>query len=162
MRRRKQLWKESHKRSGLWFSTNQKDNATDFLMVFWWAHGNRANTSYDTLHHGGGSIMVLGCLSSPGIVKLAKADGKTNRAKTEAILEENLVRGCKWLERRKFTFYDNPEHISKSIVERFSSKHIYVLHDPKSKSVCGQNLRTDSTVPLHPNWISCNLNETKH
>jgi hypothetical protein len=56
--------------------------------------------------HGGGSIMLWGCLSAAGTGKLVWIEGKMNRAKYRKILDENLLQSAQDLRlRRRFTFH---------------------------------------------------------
>ena len=49
-----------------------------------------ANTN-PMVKHGGGSIMLCGCLSAAVTGRLVRIEGKNNRAKYREILDENLL-----------------------------------------------------------------------
>ncbi|MCJ8749663.1 hypothetical protein PDJAM_G00178900 [Pangasius djambal] len=70
-----------------------------------------------TVKHGGGSIVLWGCLSSAGTGKLVRVDGKMDGAKYRAILDENLLESGKDLRLgRRFIFQqdNDPKHYSQS------------------------------------------------
>uniref|UniRef100_A0A8D0AEW9 Tc1-like transposase DDE domain-containing protein n=1 Tax=Sander lucioperca TaxID=283035 RepID=A0A8D0AEW9_SANLU len=76
--------------------------------------------------------MVVAASCSPGTGKLVRVDGKMDRAKYRAILEENLLESAKGLRLgRRFTFQqDDPKHTARATTEWFRSKHIHVLEWP--------------------------------
>ena len=47
------------------------------------------------MKHGGGSIMLYGCLSAAGTERLVGIEGTMNGAKYRQILEENLLQSGK-------------------------------------------------------------------
>ena len=44
-----------------------------------------------TVKHGGGNIMLWGCLSAAGTERLVGIEGKMNRAKYREVLDENML-----------------------------------------------------------------------
>jgi hypothetical protein len=64
-----------------------------------------------TVKHGGGSIMLWGYFSVAGSWRLARIEGKMNRAKYREILDENLLQNKQdprlW---RMFTFQQDKGH----------------------------------------------------
>lgn len=66
----------------------------------------------NTVKHDGGGIMVLGAFLSAGTEKMVRVDGKMDRAKYKAVLEENQVESSKDLRLgQRFSFHrvDNPK-----------------------------------------------------
>ncbi len=69
-----------------------------------------------TVKHGGGSIMLWGCLSAAGTGRLVAIEGKMNAAKYRDILDENLLQSAQDLRLgRRFTFQqdNDPKHTAK-------------------------------------------------
>jgi hypothetical protein len=57
-----------------------------------------------TVNHGGGSIMLWGCISASGTERLVRIKGKMNGAKYREILNENLLQSAQDLKLgRRFT-----------------------------------------------------------
>jgi hypothetical protein len=55
------------------------------------SHVWRKPGTIPTVKHGGGSIMLWGCFSAAGTVRLVRIEAKTNRVKYRDILNENLL-----------------------------------------------------------------------
>ena len=83
--------------------------------------------------HGGGSIMLRGCLSVAGTGRLVRIEGKMNRAKYREILDENLLQSTQDLRLgRRCTFQqDNcPKHTAKTMQDWLRNKSLNVLEWP--------------------------------
>uniref|UniRef100_A0AAZ3SPB5 Tc1-like transposase DDE domain-containing protein n=1 Tax=Oncorhynchus tshawytscha TaxID=74940 RepID=A0AAZ3SPB5_ONCTS len=86
-----------------------------------------------TVKHGGGSIMLWGCLSTAGTGRLVRIEGKTNGAKYREILDENLLQSAQDLRLgRRFTFQqdNNPKHTAKTTQEWLRDMSLNVLKWP--------------------------------
>ena len=86
-----------------------------------------------TVKHGGGSIMLWGCFSATGTVRLVRIEGKMNGAKYRQILDENLLQSAQDLRLgRRFTFQqdNDPKHTDKTTQEWLRDKSLNVLEWP--------------------------------
>ncbi|KAK3564286.1 hypothetical protein QTP86_012011 [Hemibagrus guttatus] len=91
-----------------------------------------ANT-IPTVKHGGGSIMLWGCVSAAGTGRLVRIEGKLNAAMYRDILEENLLQSALDLRLgRRFTFQqdNNPKHTAKITKEWLWDNSVNVLEWP--------------------------------
>uniref|UniRef100_A0A671VMH4 Tc1-like transposase DDE domain-containing protein n=1 Tax=Sparus aurata TaxID=8175 RepID=A0A671VMH4_SPAAU len=86
-----------------------------------------------TVKHGGGSIMLWGCFSAAGTVRLVAIEGKMNAAKYRDILEENLFQSAQDLRLgRRFTFQqdNDPKHTAKITKEWLRNNSVTILDWP--------------------------------
>ena len=79
----------------------------------WWKPSTALHPSntIPTVKHGGGSIMLWGCFSATGTVRLVRIEGTMNGTIYRQILEENLLQSVKditlW---RRFMFQQDNDH----------------------------------------------------
>lgn len=86
-----------------------------------------------TIKHGGGSLMVWGCMSSKGVGKLVFIEGIMDKIYYKRILSENLAESAEILGLSKdFIFQqdNDPKHKSKFVQEFFVKNGINVLEWP--------------------------------
>jgi len=87
-----------------------------------------------TFKHGGGGVMVWGCMTSKGVGYLCKIEGTMDQHLYKTILEEDLMKTMEFydLDPREVIFqHDNdPKHKSKSVQEWLSSQEFDVLPWP--------------------------------
>ena len=107
-----------------------------------------------TVKHGGGSIMLCGCLSAAGTGKLVRAEGKMGGAKYRDILEQTLHHSvCGLRLGRRFTFQqdNDPKHTAKATLEWFKGKHVNVLEWSSQSSDLNpiENLWSDLKIAVH-------------
>ncbi|KAG2456924.1 TC1A transposase, partial [Polypterus senegalus] len=101
----------------------------------WRKPGNahhQANT-IPTVKHGGGSIMLWGCLSATGTGRLVRIKGKMTAAMYRVILDENLLQSALDLRLgRRFIFQqdNDPKHTSKISKEWLQDNSVNVLEWP--------------------------------
>ena len=82
------------------------------------------------------SIMLRGCFSAAGTGRLVRIEGKMNRAKYRAILDENMLQSTQDLRLgQRFTFQqdNNPEHTAKITQEWRRDKSLNVLEWPSQR-----------------------------
>ncbi len=86
-----------------------------------------------TVKHGGGSVMVWGCVAASGSGRLAKIDGNMNSALYQKILKENVRPSvCDLKLKRTWVMQQNndPKHTSKFTSEWLKKNKIKVLEWP--------------------------------
>jgi len=86
-----------------------------------------------TVKHGGGGIMVWGCMSSNGAGKLEIIEGIMNQEVYQNILSKNLKQSAAMLRLDKgylFQQDNDPKHKSKSTTKYLEKNKIYVLQWP--------------------------------
>jgi hypothetical protein len=91
-------------------------------------HVWRKPDTIPTVKHGGGSIILWGCLSAAGTGRLVRIEAKINGAKYREILDENLLQSAQDLRPGgRFTFkQDNdPKHTAKTMQEWL---HLHTLY----------------------------------
>lgn len=85
-----------------------------------------------TVKHGGGSVMVWGCMSRSGVGQLVFIDGIMDQFKYLGILKENLQISADLFQLEKYTFQqdNDPKHTSRLLKNYFIEKNITVLEWP--------------------------------
>jgi len=84
-----------------------------------------------TVKHGGGSVLVWGCMSSKGVGNLCFIDGIMNAAKYCEILEEHMIPSLRALGRRTLFQHDNdPKHAARATTAFLERKKVKVLDWP--------------------------------
>ncbi len=87
-----------------------------------------------TFKHGGGGLMVWGCMTSQGVGYLCKIEGTMDQNLYKTILEEDLMKTMEFydLDPKEVIFqHDNdPKHKSKSVQEWLSNQEFDVLPWP--------------------------------
>lgn len=109
---------------------------SDGIQWCWRMKGDAYQGRYikKTVKHGGGSIMMWGCITKFGLGRLQRIDGTMDRFKYVSILEEGLLgtlhdKGIK--KRGLFFQQDNdPKHASKFATTWFKKKKIKLLPWP--------------------------------
>jgi len=108
---------------------------TDGVVKVW----RKTNEEYNskcmraTVKHGGGNVIVWGCMSWNGVGLLAIVDCKMTKEVYIRLLEENLQKSVKKLKLgRNFIFqHDNdPKHTAKIVTEYIKTKKVHVLPWP--------------------------------
>jgi transposase len=104
---------------------------------WYWSHdGSSLQPSQvkQTVKHGGGSIMIWGCMTTKGPGFMCKIDGKMEQTLYKQILSEELARTIEHysIDARDVIFqHDNsPIHKAKSVVEYLKNQEYQVLQWP--------------------------------
>ena len=91
------------------------------------------NTTIKTVKHGGGNLMLWGCMSKMGVGKLAIVEGRMTGASYVRLLQENLFDSISNMGLRgNFVFQqdNDPKHKSKYATQFFEENGIQVLDWP--------------------------------
>lgn len=85
-----------------------------------------------TVKHGGGNVMVWGCMASKGLGKLHFIDGIMNSDVYMEILKTQMLPSAKNLLGRRYLFQqdNDPKHKSKKVTEFLNQRRVKVLEWP--------------------------------
>lgn len=151
--RKKPLLKPRHKKHRLKFAKEHQNKPPSFWKrVLWsdetkmnlfesdgkvyvWRHPNEAfkeENVVPTVKHGGGSVMLWGCMSAGGTGRLHFIEGIMDRFMYKGILSSQMLPSAKTLIGGKYIFqHDNdPKHTSKVVKEFLAQKKVKVLDWP--------------------------------
>jgi hypothetical protein len=112
-----------------------------------------------TIKHGGGSIMVWGCITSKGPGFLCKIDGTMDQTLYKEILEGELKQPFDWyqlnLSQTTFQHDNDPKHSAKTIKDWLSAQQFDVLQWPP---------QSPDMNPIEHIWalVKRRLNEFEH
>ena len=131
------LWQKENWRA-VWYSDESKFNlfGSDGREWCWRRVGEafRDCNTQKTVKHGGGSVMVWGCITPYGVGRLHRIDGIMDAGKYITILNDNLLGTLRDYGVRPRAIYfqqDNDlKHTSKLAKAWFASNHIDVLAWP--------------------------------
>ena len=155
VKKRKPLLTKQHSQSHLAFAKKYKDwMVEDWRGVVWsdeskfqlfgsdgrqW-YWKKPNKLLDTRHisptvkHGGGNIMVWGCITSSGVGYLCHIDGGLNRELYQMILNDKLIATLDWygIDKEQVTFQqdNDPKHTANLTKQWFIDHNIKVLDWP--------------------------------
>jgi hypothetical protein len=148
------------------FSDESKFNlfGSDGLQYCWRKKGQALDPRYTKkqVKHGGGKVMVWGCITPYGVGRLCRIDGLMNSTKYISILQEGYLGTLQDLQAGQQDFIlqgdNDPKHTSKATKAWLKENHIQTLDWPPSSPDMNiiENLWAylDDRIRAHPNKLS--------
>ncbi len=137
---RKKIISLYKKGEGYWDSILWSDETkinvfgTDGFKTVWCRKGEESKEKcmVPTVKHGGGSVLMWGCMSAAGVGELHFIDGIMNSQMYCSILKEKMLPSLRALGRRRALFqHDNdPKHTSKATVGFLKKNRVKVIQWP--------------------------------
>ncbi len=108
-------------------------SGTDGFKTVWRRKGEEYNEKcmVPTVKHGGGIVLLWGCMSAAGVGELLFIDGNMNSQMYCSILKEKMLPSLRALGRRVLFQHDNdPKHTSKATVGFLKKNRVKVIQWP--------------------------------
>ncbi len=110
-----------------------------------------------TVKHGGGSVLMWGCMSAAGVGELHFIDGIMNSQMYCSILKEKMLPSLRALGRRALFQHDNdPKHTSKATAGFLKKNRVKVIQSQvclliwTQSNTFGEFWRDKLSITLHP------------
>jgi hypothetical protein len=144
------------------FSDESRFNlfGSDGLQYCWRKEGQALDPRYTEkkVKHGGGKVMVWGCITAHGVGRLCRVDGQMNSEKYTSILQEGYLGTLEDLHANRHNFIlqsdNDPKHTSKATQAWLKANHIPTLNWPASSPDMNiiENLwaHLDNRIRAHP------------
>ncbi len=151
---------EDYQDSILW-SDETKINVfgTDGFRTVWRRKGEeyKEKCMVPTVKHGGGSVLMWGCMSAAGVRELHFIDGIMNSQMYCSLLKEKMLPSLRALGRRALFQHDNdPKHTSKATVGFLKKNRVKVIQCQvclliwTQSNTYGEFWRDKLSITLHP------------
>ncbi len=150
--RRKPLLKMMHKKARKQFAEDKQTKDMDYWNHVLWSDETKINLFgsdgvkhvwrqpgkeykdkcvLPTVKHGGGSVMVWGCISAAGTGELQFIEGTMNASMYYGILKQSMISSLRRLGRRAVFQHDNnPKHTSKTTTALLKKLRVKVMDWP--------------------------------
>ena len=129
-------WTHSHWEKMLWSDETKINRLNGGGRAWHWRQADElwmVRGVQPTLRHGGGSIMIWGCMSANGVGYMCRINGGLDAELYVGILADEMVKSAEWLfVNNEFTFqHDNDsKHTARKTSQRIADQEVVVMDWP--------------------------------